>query len=66
MNEDKRLMLDAAREIRELRRMNDLMAAQVSVVEVFRAALLGPPRSQGQSVDVAWVLERRAEAMGDE
>lgn len=59
---DTHTLRSAAREIRELRRANELLAAKVEVIDVFRAALLGVPRGGGVSPDVAWALDRMAEA----
>lgn len=54
----KALLLEAAMEIERLRRQNEIMGAQLEVVEIFRAALLGPRTPQGMAVDVAWKLRQ--------
>ena len=48
----------AIEEIRTLRRSNEILYAQVRVMETFRAALFGDERPQGASVDVVWQLEK--------
>lgn len=54
----KHLLIDAKNEITGLRRRNELLEAQQSVVEVFAAAF-GLKRSQGgMSIDVAWMLQK--------
>lgn len=55
--EQANVMAQAASEIRTLRRQNELLDAQVAVVEVFRAALLGRPNGGFMSEDVAWRLD---------
>jgi hypothetical protein len=44
----------AAGEINNLRRRNEILAAQVFVVEAFHAAMLGAPRGGVMSEDIAW------------
>lgn len=50
-------------EIRDLRRSNEIKAAQLDIVETFRVALLGPRRSTGMSPDVVWAADRLLERM---
>jgi hypothetical protein len=57
-NEIKFLLTRASGEIRSLRRQNEIMGAQLAVVEVFRAALLGPPGPQGMSEDICFAIDR--------
>jgi hypothetical protein len=58
------LLNSAKREILELRRRNELLAAQMSVVEVFAAATgLRRNDSCGMTIDVAWELERAIEEL---
>ena len=59
----KHLLMQAKNEIIELRRSNEVLRAQVSVVEAFSAALFGPPRQCGASVDVAWSLQRKIDEL---
>lgn len=61
MNDLDHMIRNAAAEIRRLRRDNEILSAQVSVVETFRAALLGPPRNVGMSPDIAWEMDRYLE-----
>jgi hypothetical protein len=55
----KHLLLEAKHEIEALRRRNEILQAQVEVVEVFSVALLGPRPPQGMSIDVAWSLQKK-------
>jgi hypothetical protein len=48
------LLKQAAGEINNLRRRNEILAAQVFVVEAFHAAMLGAPRGGSISQDIAW------------
>lgn len=57
------LLKSASAEIRALRRHNELLAAQVGVIEVFRAATMGTPKSQGYAEDVAWRLDIAADEL---
>ena len=54
----KDVLKSAIQEIHTLRRSNEILYAQVRVMETFRAALLGVERPQGASPDVAWQLEK--------
>lgn len=45
----------------ELRQQNVILSAKAEVIEVFKAALLGPPRNVGMSPDILWALEREIE-----
>lgn len=64
----KELLNSARFEILELRRRNEVLAAQMAIVEIFAAAL-GLKRSEGaMQPDVAWELQRKIdeiEAQGD-
>lgn len=55
----KHLLNEAANEIESLRRRNELLEAQMDVVEIFRVALMGPRRAGGASPDVVWSLRRK-------
>lgn len=59
----KHLLEEAASEIESLRRRNELLEAQMAVVEVFRVALMGPPRPMGASPDVVWALRKKAKEL---
>jgi hypothetical protein len=55
----KHLLIEARQEILDLRRRNEILSAQMGVVEVFAAAL-GLKRSEGgASPDVAWALQNK-------
>lgn len=56
--ETRNLLIDAELEIKRIRQRNEVLEAQMHVVNVFAAALLGPPRQQGASVDVCWQLRQ--------
>ena len=53
------LLNEAKREIIELRRQNELLAAQVRVVNIFEAALFGTRPGQGMAPDVVWAIEKK-------
>lgn len=53
----KRAMGLAVDTIQSLRRENQLLGAQVEVVNLFRAIIM-PRTSQGMSEDAAWLLQR--------
>ena len=55
----KHLLMEAKNEIVSLRRQNELLAAQVRVVNIFEAALFGPRPQQGMSPDVVWAIEKK-------
>ena len=59
----KNLLMQAREEILSLRRRNELLQAQVDVVTIFGAALLGPRPSQGMSIDVAWALQKEIDRL---
>ena len=65
-NELKQLLTSARFEILELRRRNEILSAQLSVVEVFAAALGLKRQEQPQTIDVAWQLEREINKDGKE
>ncbi len=61
-----RVLHELGYEVRNLRRSNEILAAQVGVIEVFRAALIGKPSgllSSGE--DIAWRGDRLADALKD-
>jgi hypothetical protein len=59
----KQLLLQARNEILDLRRRNEILAAQMGVVEVFAAALGLKRNEVGMAPDVAWSLLKAAESM---
>jgi hypothetical protein len=52
------LLRQAASEIRRLRQENQILSAQMFVVEAFHAAALGRPRGQGMSPDLCWEIDQ--------
>ena len=62
----KDVLQDAKNEIIRLRRNNELLSAQVHVVEIFAAALFGPNRNaQGMSIDIAWSLQKEIDLLNN-
>lgn len=57
------LLNDAFHEITSLRQHNEILQAQVRVIAVFEAALLGPPRSGGMALDIRHRLNDTAELL---
>jgi hypothetical protein len=62
----KDLLKRASAEIRSLRRQNEILEAQMGVVEVFAAALGLKRENRGMGIDVAWELEREADKLPPE
>ena len=63
MKQMKQLLNSARCEILELRRTNEVLAAQMAVVEIFAAAL-GLKRNQGgMSPDIAWELQKKIDEL---
>jgi hypothetical protein len=59
----KHLLTEARQEILDLRRRNEILSAQMGVVEVFAAAL-GLKRSEGgMAPDVAWALQKKIDEL---
>lgn len=56
-------MQSAVYEIRQLRKQNEILSAQIHVVNIFASALGFKPQSQGMSEDIAWKLEKHIEAI---
>ena len=60
----KELLLDAKEEIVRLRRRNEVLEAQMQIVEVFGAALFARVgREQGAAPDVVWALEKKIDEL---
>jgi len=59
----KDLLLRAKHEIVALRRSNELLSAQMEIVQVFAVALGIRPQNQGACVDVAWELQREIDKL---
>ncbi len=62
-NNIKHLLESARTEIQELRRRNEILSAQIAIVDVFSAALGLRREPQGQSVDVVWMLQREIDSI---
>lgn len=61
--EMKQLLIEARQEILDLRRRNEILSAQMGVVEVFAAAL-GLERIEGaMAPDVAWKLQKEIDEL---
>lgn len=60
------VLVDAKNEILELRRQNELLQAQTSVVEVFAAALGLRRNGECMKPDVAWMLQREIDKLNSE
>lgn len=56
----KDLLIQAASEIRQLRRANEILAAKVEMIDLFACVLHTRPatHSVGAAVDVAWLLDK--------
>jgi hypothetical protein len=57
----KELLLKAKFEIIQLRKSNELMSAQLAIVDVFAAALGLKPEQRGETIDIVWEIERELE-----
>lgn len=57
------LLNDAMQEILDLRRRNEILSAQIGVVEVFAAALGLKHGDRGAAPDVAWALRKKIEEL---
>lgn len=60
------LLTQAKNEIQSLRHTNKHMAAQLEMVEVFKAALLGPRPPRGQGLDIAWEIDKQIDMLKGE
>lgn len=63
MKELESLLNNARIEILQLRRTNEILSAQMSIVNVFAAALGLKKNEMGQTVDIAWLLQRKIDEM---
>lgn len=63
----KDLLLSAKHEIEDLRRRNELLTAKVEVMDLFGCLLhtSAARRLEGQSVDVAWQLQKKIDELDD-
>lgn len=62
MTELEELLRNAAHEIRDLRRRNEVLSAKVEMIDLFACVLhtQAALRPQGMSPDIAWALEKKA------
>jgi hypothetical protein len=60
MKEETQMLREAAMEIKNLRRQNELMAARLDVFDSMMAVLHTPiaMKSQGMSPDLVWEIEK--------
>ncbi len=68
MNEIAMLMENAAHEIRDLRRRNEVLAAKVEMIDLFSLVFRTRPDypSVGAAPDVVWELEKKAAEIHEE
>jgi hypothetical protein len=59
----KELLIQARHEIISLRKRNEVLEAQVGIVEIFAAALGLKHENRGASGDVAWLLEKKIDTL---
>ena len=59
----KTLLINAKQEILDLRRRNEILSAQMGVVEVFAAALGLKRNENGMAPDVAWSLQKQIDEL---
>ena len=57
------LLNHAKHEIISLRRQNEILAAQMGVVEVFAAALGLKRERGGEAIDVVWELQKKIDEL---
>ena len=62
----KELLQSARLEILELRRRNEILTAQMSVVEIFAAVVGLRPQERGMTEDVAWRLQQEIDRLATE
>lgn len=59
----KNLLMEAKNEIISLRRRNEILEAQMGIVEVFATALGLKSHPVGMAEDVAWKLQRKIDEL---
>lgn len=61
----KDLLIQSREEILQLRRRNEILSAKVEIVDLFACVLHTKPAtpSYGESVDVAWEIQRAIDEM---
>lgn len=62
----KELLTNAMHEIRNLRRANEILGAQMQVVEAFSLALGMPRSSNGMAPDIVWALEKKIKELSED
>ena len=62
-NSMKKLLIEAKNEIQSLRRSNEILTAQMGIVEVFAAALGLKRGHPGASLDVVWALQQKIDEL---
>jgi hypothetical protein len=62
----KQLLIDAMNEIHSLRRHNEILNAQLGIVEVFAAALGMKKNEGGMTSDVAWQISKKIEELDEQ
>lgn len=68
MNALAELLTNAAHEIRDLRRRNEVLAAKVEMIDLFALVFRTRPDypTVGMSPDVAWALDKKAAEIHEE
>lgn len=61
----KELLIEARQEIIGLRRRNEILSAQMGVVEVFAAALGLKRNEGGMAPDIAWALQAKIDELNN-
>lgn len=59
-------LVNAAGEIKALRRRNEILQVQVDVINTFKAALFGQPPAQGMGIDIVHNLHMAADEIRTE
>lgn len=59
-------MMLGAEEIQRLRQQNEILSAQMQVVNIFAAALGFKQENRGMGEDIAWRLKKHAEAIQED
>jgi len=61
----KQLLAEARHEILDLRRRNEILSAQMAIVEVFAAVVGLKQQGQAMAVDVAWSLQKKIDELNE-
>lgn len=62
----KHILMQAKQEIVDLRRRNEILSAQMAIVDVFAAALGLRRESGAMGIDVAWELQREIDTITEQ